>query len=74
MAVVSTKEKNKLILEIDNGDLLKMEEAILRWKFKNEQAFLRFVVSALLESEDTKIGIIDKGALVPIVPADHSLN
>ena len=74
MSVMSTRtEDGKLELLIDNGDLLKIDEAILRWKFKDEQSFLRFVVSALLETEDTKIGIIDKGILIPIIPAKHSL-
>lgn len=72
---VAIKEKNdkELILKIDNGDYKKMTEVLQRWNFKDEQAFLRFVVSALLETEDTKIGIIDKGILIPIIPAKHSL-
>lgn len=73
MSVIATRDNQGLTLCIDNGDLTKMDEAIQRWKFKDEQAFLRFCVSALLSSEDTKIGIIEKGALIPIIPASHSL-
>lgn len=75
LMAVTIKEENEteVLLKIDNGDFKKMREVLQRWNFKDEQAFLRFVVSALLETEDTKIGIFDKGILIPIIPAKHSL-
>jgi len=73
MAVKPTKKDNKLILEINNGDLTKMEEVLRRWNFKDEQAFWRFSVSTLLETEDKAIWIKSEGTPVSIAPAKHSL-
>ncbi len=73
MAVTArTREDGKLELILDKGDSEKLQEVIERWNLKNEQAFLRFTVSLMLETDETIVGIMDKGRLVPIVPADHS--
>lgn len=73
MAVISTKEDNKLSLEITNGDLLKMEEILQEWNFKNEQCLLRFLISMLIETEDKELWIKSNHKLIPIGPALHSL-
>jgi hypothetical protein len=73
MSVTATKHSDKLILEIDNGDLTKMEEALRRWNFKDEQAFLRFTVSILLVTEEKKLWIQENGNPIPIAPAKHSI-
>lgn len=73
MAVTSTKKDDKLILEIDNGDLTKMKEVLDRWNFKDEQAFWRFSISLLLETEDKTLWIKEKGQPIPVAPADHSI-
>jgi hypothetical protein len=39
MSVIATRDNQGLTLRVDNGDFTKMEEAIQRWKFKDEQAF-----------------------------------
>jgi hypothetical protein len=73
MAVIPIRKENKLILEIDNGDLTKMEEVLKRWNFKDEQAFLRFTVSLLLETENKALWMQENGNPVPIAPAKHSI-
>lgn len=73
MAVTPTRKNGKLILEIDNGDLEKMEEVLKRWNFKDEQAFWRFSISLLIETEDKEIWIKTNGELTPIAPAKHSI-
>jgi hypothetical protein len=73
MAVISTKKDNRLVLEIDNGDLTKMQEVLKRWNFKDEQSFWRFSVSILLETEDKSLWIKSNGQAIPIAPAAHSI-
>ena len=73
MAVIATKEDNKLKLELDKGDLTKFEEVIEKWNFKNEQAFLRFVVSLLLETEDKELWMKENGGRTKVAPADHNI-
>lgn len=73
MAVISTKKDNKLVLEIDNGDLTKMEEVLRKWNFKDEQSFLRFSVSILLETEGKSLWIKANGEPTSVIPAQHSL-
>ena len=73
MAVTPKKLENKLILEIDNGDLTKLEEVIRRWNFKDEQSLLRFSVSLLLETEDKELWMKSEGRPIPIAPAKHSV-
>jgi len=73
MAVKSKREGGKLFLEIDNGDLTKMDEALQKWDLKDEQAFWRFSVSVLLEAEDKSLWIKSDGDLIPIAPAKHSI-
>lgn len=73
MAVSAKKSNQKLTLEIDNGDLLKIEEVIKKWSFKNEQAFLRFAVSLLIETEDKDLWIKSNGEPTRVEPADHSI-
>lgn len=73
MSVQSENKGDKLILTLDNGDLTKMQEMLKRWNFKDEQSFLRFSVSLLLETEDKTLWMKSNGEPVSIVPAKHSL-
>lgn len=73
MSVKSKKYKDKLTLEIDNGDLLKMEEVLRRWNFKDEQSFWRFSISLLLQTEDKALWIKSNGSPIAIAPATHSI-
>lgn len=73
MSVISTRKDGKLILEIDNGDLIKMDDVLKLWNLKDEQAFWRFTVSLLIETEDKTLWIKSNGNPVPIAPAKHSI-
>ena len=57
MAVIPNRKDGKLFLEIDNGDLDKMEEVLKKWNFKDEQSFWRFSLSILIETEDKALWI-----------------
>jgi len=72
MAVIGKIDKEKLILEIDNGDLTKLEEVIKKWNFKDYQSFMRFVVSVMLLNEDEFLSIKIDGIRQDIKPASHS--
>lgn len=73
MSVKATEKDNELLLKIDNGDLTKMKEVLERWKFKDEQAFLRFTVSLLIETEDKALWMKSNGEPIKVEPADHSI-
>ena len=66
---------DKLILTFSGGDKDKFEIIKARWKFKNSQSMLRFVVSLMFESRDKSImGIVsEKWKMVNYTPADHLL-
>lgn len=73
MAVKSKKEGNKLILEIDNGDLVKLDEVMEKWSFKDYQSLLRFSISVLILSENKSISIKLEGRQQDITPASDLL-
>jgi predicted component of type VI protein secretion system len=73
MAVKSKYQGDKLILEIDNGDLTKMKEVLRDWDFKNEQSFWRFSLSILLEAQDRELWIKSNDEVVQIKPVDSLL-
>lgn len=73
MAVKDKKESNKLILEIDNGDLSKLDEVMEKWSFKDYQSFMRFVVSILLLNEEKSVGIKLDGLKQDITPSSDLL-
>ena len=74
MAVISTKEENKLILELSNGDLVNLKDVLRRWNFKDEQSLLRFLLSILMETQDKELWIKSDDELIAIAPVEHSLN
>jgi len=57
MAVKSTQQGEKLLLEIDNGDLSKLNDVINKWGFKDYQSFLRFSISIMLVTEEKFLSI-----------------
>ena len=70
MAVKSTiKIPGNLILEIDNGDLTKLNEVIEKWAFKDYQSFMRFAVSVFLLNEEKSIGIKLDGIKKEVTPS-----
>lgn len=71
MAVIEKKENNKLVLEVDNGDLEKINSVMEKWNFVDIQSMLRFMVSLLLITERNVL-YIDKNKLPEgRIPADH---
>lgn len=73
MAVKDTKGTDKLTLEIDNGDLSKLDQAMGKWGFNSYQSLLRFSISLLLLNEDNYFNLkIDKADRM-IVPASDYL-
>jgi hypothetical protein len=73
MAVKSKQEGEKLILEIDNGDLTKLDDALQKWNFKDYQSLLRFSVSMLILNEDRSFSIKRNGEQKSVVPASDLL-
>ncbi len=73
MAVKSVSQDNKLILEIDNGDLAKLNEVMEKWSFKDYQSLLRFSVSILLLNEAKSFGLKIDGTQQEIIPAKELL-
>lgn len=73
MSVKSFETKEKLTLELDNGDRTKLEQAFTEWNFKDYQSFLRFVVSAMLLTTDKSLTITTDNGNEKIVPRDDVL-
>jgi len=73
MAIKSTVEKKKITLEIDNGDLEKLNQCMANWKFKDYQSFLRFAMSQLILTEDKSLWIKSEGKMQQIAPAKEYL-
>ncbi|MGC1878892.1 MAG: hypothetical protein WA347_04770 [Rhabdochlamydiaceae bacterium] len=70
MAVKDTMEGEILHLLVDNGDLIKLDEALEKWAFKDYKSLIRFSVSMLLLAEDKSIAIKMKGSQREIRPAE----
>lgn len=73
MAVKDQKTNNKLILEIDNGDLEKLDKALNKWNFKDYQSLLRFAVSVFILSDNNSISMQMDGVQQTITPAPDFL-
>ncbi len=73
MAVKDHMKNDKLQLDIDNGDLVKLKQALEKWSFKDYQSLIRFSVSVLLLAEDKSISIKLKGIQKEIQPAPEIL-
>ncbi len=73
MSVKSTEDRNKLILEFDNGDKDKFKQILTNWNFKDEQSLLRFVMSAMLDTIDKTLTITTDSGDKKIAPIDEFL-
>jgi hypothetical protein len=73
MAVKGKNEGQKLILEIDNGDLTKLEDVIKKWSFKDYQSFFRFAISLLILNEEKSVSIKVDGTQQTFAPASDLL-
>lgn len=69
MAIKSRHDGEKLILEIDNGDLEKLEQCMNIYSFKDHQSFLRFAMSIMIVTEDKSLWIKSDGKAQQIAPA-----
>ncbi len=71
MAVKGTKNPSNtlLTLEIDNGDLTKLESVMEKWSFKDYQSLFRFAISVLILTDDKSISIKMNGVEKNITPA-----
>jgi hypothetical protein len=59
----------KLLLELDGGDLSKLNQVIDKWQFKDYQSFIRFAVSVFLLSDGKSIVINNDGINRQLAPA-----
>lgn len=73
MAVKSTQDGDKIILELDNGDAVKLEEVMKKWSFKDHQSFLRFAMSLHLVNEGRSFSITQKGVPSAVEPVAELL-
>ena len=73
--VKSIDENNKkMILELDNGDFTKLQEAMGKWSFKDHQSLLQFMVSLSLQNGRSSFTILLDGAEKDVVPASDLIN
>ena len=73
MAIKTKSEGEKLILEVDNGDLEKLNKCLDLWRFKDYQSLLRFSMSVMLLTEKQNIWIQSDNAPQLIAPAKEYL-
>ncbi len=73
MSVKTIPAQDKLILEINNGDRENLEKVLKKWNFKDEESFIRFVSSILLDTQDNAIYIQRNFAPTKVSPALHLL-
>ncbi|MDR1926874.1 MAG: hypothetical protein LBQ13_04340 [Endomicrobium sp.] len=71
MAVKEIKQEDKLVLELDNGDLEKFKETIKKWNFIDSQSLLRFAISLMLKTERNVLYIDINNKPEGRIPADH---
>lgn len=67
------QEDNKLTIEIDNGDLEKLNQCLESWNFKDHQSLLRFSMSVLLLAENQDLWIRTDNDVEKIIPAKDYL-
>ena len=64
----SNADDPKLILTVNNGDYSAIKQALERTGFINEEALLRYMLVALLRTEDNKLYIKQNGTIVGLIP------
>ncbi len=70
MAITIKEEsENNLILNIDNGDLVKLKEVLNKLSFKDYQSLIRFSISLLLLNEEDYITIKLDGEKKDMIPS-----
>jgi len=71
MSVQSKKEKDKLIIELDNGELREFEKVMDKWHFRDYQSLMRFAISLLVLNENKSFPIRIDNESTDIMPAAH---
>jgi arginyl-tRNA synthetase len=67
------EELDSLYLEVNNGDLNAINEAIDKWNFKDEVSVLRFSLAVIAKAKNKKIYIEEDGEKIPLTPGEGLL-
>lgn len=71
----SDPKKPKTKIDVDNGDREALNDAISKWKFKDEASMLRFAIAVLREAKDKSVIVTGQNGLpVTFAPAEKLLN
>jgi hypothetical protein len=73
MSVKATASTENLTLVIDNGDRENLTKVLSAWNFKDEESFLRFVSSIMLDTQEKAIYIQRNSAPMRVSPAPNLL-
>lgn len=67
-------EKERILLEINNGDLEALGTIREKWAFKDEESVLRFALAVLIQAEDNAVSVKTKdGKSTSLRPSDNLL-
>ena len=69
MSITAKDEKNIMSLNLDNGDRKTFLELKDKWKFKDEQSAMRFMMSIMVLSQDRIITINTDEGQQSVIPA-----
>ena len=72
--LTATTSKNSLTLYLTDVDRKMFEQALSKWKFKDEQRMMRFVMGMLLLNEDKNFSFSVDGVTCDVDPSDEILN
>lgn len=73
MSVIASRKDKKLFLEINEGDLEALDQAIEKWELKDIQSYWRLCGNLLDKAEDSGLWIESDGGVVKRVPAKYPL-
>lgn len=73
MAVIEKQENDKLVLDIDGDDKQKIDAVMQKWNFKDQQSFLRFISSILLDTKGNSVYLETDNGIIKVSPATHLL-
>ena len=56
----NTNDLNSILLNLNNGDLIALEETVKKWGFKDNESALRFALAVIAQSEGGLVYIDSK--------------
>ena len=56
----NTNDLNGILLNLNNGDLIALEETVKKWGFKDNESALRFALAVIAQSEGGLVYIDSK--------------